>query len=427
MAKAKTTTSTGNGHVSAGQRRALNGAVGAAVSAVNENERARRRNRRGLKRALNDTWTVLNEQRAAGAHTGGGFISGSTQADDVAAATAAGTVGRGARRHGRKSRDAAATSPPPTAPRSKAARRKARKKARERRAKIVSKIPRKRKAFRIAARAGLALGAGGWAVARVGGRVVAAGGRRVAGHVETRAQERRWTPQAIGQRWFSASYTCAACDESHTDAEALNRHMLQAHADEPRAIRKPTPSAQLIKATTRRHNGKVAVLLPPEHAQRPRRRHVAGRTTDPDRRATALVAKYRDNITRIGDHAVGTVGEARTVSQGFKAWGDLRPPQGERKWTLQDLRDIHAGMERALLDGVDASASLEHTLTKPGEAGGAGIAREVISRAYQKFRDDLAAAAGDLTMAVALVEDAYAPYIRAALEKPEIDFGQRSS
>lgn len=408
-------------------RRRLRRSADGAVAAMNANDRAARRNRRKLKQSLSDTWTVLTEQRAAGAHAGGGFISGSPQADAVAAATAAGTVGRGARRHGRKAK-AATTSPPPKAPKSKAARRKARKHKRERRRKLVSKIPRKWKKTRGVVRLGLGLGAG---VAYIGGGVakgLSSGGRKVAGHVRSRAQERKWTPSATAQRWFSTTYTCAACLQDCASAEELNAHFLERHANEERPVRKPDAPAKLIKATTRRNSGKVAVLLPPEHTRRPRRRHAAAKKTDPARRAKTLVEKYRDSLTRIGDHAVATNGFARTVSQGFKAWGDQRPPAGGKKWTLTEIREIFAGMERALLDGVDASAVLERTFNKPGEAGGLGVHRAVTNKSFQRFRDDLATAAGDLTMIIVMIEDAYRDYIAAPLEEPNIDFenGRRS-
>jgi len=298
-----------------------------------------------------------------------------------------------------------------------------RKHNRARRKQFVNKIPKKYKVTRFVLKATLGTGALATqavvGVAKPGAKVAKWSGRKVAGRAVSTAQSRKWTPAALEQKLFSTSISC--CGKTFSNSQDANSHFMAEHMDEPR----PTPSTEpgqpkLVPAATRRQMGKTLVLLPPGHTEKvgrgrharalPTGRHRKTAGTSPDR----LVAAYRSKITEIGARAMTDNGESRTVAQGLAAWGESRPK------TLTDIRNMMAGMERAMLVGGEAVEALERYLIMPTEAGGANFTTAITRPSLRRVKDGMADAARGYAQFVALTEEIYSSFIKAPVEAPNI-------
>lgn len=306
---------------------------------------------------------------------------------------------------------------PPKVKKPKAVRAAKAKKARKSRKAFVGRIPKKHKIVRAAATATLGTGAllwGGTKLAGRGGRWTA---RKVAGKAVATARKRKWTPSAAGQRLRSSAYYC--CDKKFSGAAELNKHFLTVHGEETGALLPPD----------RGDGGATKTLLPPAHVPRNKRsrrsvpagRHrlAAGR-----QRAEKFIQAHRDKITRIGVQAMANVGETRNIAQAFQALGELRPPGG-KEWTLGELRELLAGIERALLVGAEGFEQLERTFNRPQDQRGCNIDASVTRSGMRMMREGLAESARGATRVIADFETTFAPFIRAALNKPAIDMSRR--
>lgn len=337
------------------------------------------------------------------------------RADQVAAATASGTVGAKPTKAAKlpKSLQPAKSKATPQGKKRKTAkdRRKARKK-------IISRIPKKWKITRGVARTALGGGALVTGTVRLTVRGTAAAARAAKRRSST-GGVRKWTPKVAGQKLFSGRYSC--CGETYSSAQALNAHFLVEHENEGSSAVAPE-GALLAPGTTRSSAGKLLVLLPPPHAGKRRRRVPAGRHRPGKRRISAdqYLNAHRDQITRIGDRAMTDCGEARNVAQAFIAWGNLAP-RADRPWTLDELRAVLVGLERAMLVGTEAVDTMERTLNRAGgEYRGCNIDMAITRPGARRTREGLTEAARGLTQIIADFEMYYAPYLRGQLAAPSI-------
>jgi hypothetical protein len=332
------------------------------------------------------------------------------KAAQVAAATATGTVGtkpvklptslepkkEKAKPQGKKRKTAAD-------------RRKARKK-------VVNRIPKKWKITRGVTRTALGGGALVFGTVRVVSRGVGAtarAARKRAGSTSSRPR----TP--AGRKWFGSTYSC--CGENYATAQALNAHFLAEHENEGSAAVAQEPTL-LAPGTTRSTSGQLLVLLPPPHAGKRRRRTPAGRHRPGHRRVSAeqYVQAHQEHITRIGDRAMNDCAEARNVAQALVAWGGLRP-RADKPWTLDELRGVLIGLERAMLVGTEAVDTMERTLNRPGgDMRGCNIDASITRAGARRAREGLTEAARGLTQVIADFEIFYAPWLRAQLPAPAI-------
>lgn len=305
-------------------------------------------------------------------------------------------------------------------PRTRQSHAKVAKAARANRKAFVNRIPKKYSLTRGVVRTGLGTG---WYLWR-GARHTSVGAAKMTvklSSVTSRAakataEKRKWAPKAFaGQKMFSTQMACI-CGATATNMEALNRHFLEAHANDPAPVRGQKPVASLVSATSRRRSGQKLVLLPPGHASRPVAKHRAQRkNTSPANRANALVAAYQSKITEIGVAAVNDNGYVRTISQGWRAFGEQR--QNDMK--LSELRALAAGMQRAMLESAEAVEKWERHLTR--DEHGPGLDPDVTRAPLQRLREHLTSAGGDFSMFVAVIEDAYAPFIKAPVAAPRMD------
>lgn len=337
------------------------------------------------------------------------------KAAEVAAATASGTVTAKPAKLPKSLQPVKGKVKPQGKKRKTAAdRRKARKK-------IVNRLPKKWKVTRGVARATLGGGALVTGTVRLTVRGTAAGIRAAK---RRSGDGRKWTPKVAGQKLFSGRYSC--CGETYNSAQALNAHFLAEHENEGSAALAQEP-ALLAPGTTRSSAGKLLVLLPPLHAGKRRRRVPAGRHRPGTRRVSAeqYLRAHRDKLTRIGDRAMSDCGEARNVAQAFIAWGNLAP-RADRPWTLDDLRAVLVGLERAMLVGTEAIDTMERTLNRPGgEYRGCNIDMSITRPGARRAREGLTEAARGLTAVIADFETYYAPYLRGQLAAPAISPNRR--
>lgn len=303
----------------------------------------------------------------------------------------------------------------------KKARAKRRKKGRERRKKFINKIPRKYKKTRGIARLGLGGVAALWGGAKITGRVAKWSSTKVAGRAKSTAQKRKWTPRAAVAGWRSGTYKC--CGETYSSAAGLNDHFIKQHLNEDRAGTDDQQDAVL--APTR---GGVKVLLPPTHGDEKRKRRlipVGKHRKNKDRTpALAYLNAHRRKLDEIGVKAMTEIGETRAIAQGFRAWGDLKPPAG-REWTLAELRGILTGLERAILVGGEALDQMERTLNRPRESRGCNIDQSVTRSGMRMARDGAADMARGVTRVIADFESTYAPFINQTLTRPAINTARR--
>ena len=320
------------------------------------------------------------------------------KAAEVAAATASGTVA------GTKPvKLPKSLQPEKSKSKPKGKKRKTGKERRAKRKKLVNRIPKKYTLTRTGARLTLA-----------GGALVTSG-IRLAGWASVKTvqavqQHRTSTPRVAGRKRFGTTYSC--CGESYKSAQALNAHFLAEHEGEASAATAPE-GALLAPGTTRSTAGQLLVLLPPAHAGKRRRSVPAGRHRPSPRRVSAeqYVQAHRDRFTRIGDRAMNDCPEARNVAQALIAWGGLRPKASE-PWTLDDLRGVLIGLERAMLVGTEAVDTMERTLNRPGgEQRGCNIDVSLTRAGARRAREGLTEAARGLTQIIADFELWYGPVL----------------
>lgn len=328
------------------------------------------------------------------------------KADRVAAQTAAGTVGATPAKLPaalKPGKGKSSTRKPKTAKQRWAARKK-----------LVHRIPGRMKKTRALAWVVVGTVAGATGTARTAAKAAKAA-RQVARRSDDTPRPRR---TAGHRRPFGSKYSC--CDKTYSTPEALNAHFLAEHGSEE-AVAQAPEQALLAPGTTRSLAGKLLVLLPPSHAGK-RRRVPAGRHRPGKRRvsADAYVRTHRDQITRIGEQAMTDCGEARNVAQALIAWGEMRP-RADRPWTLDELRGVLIGLERAMIVGTEAVDTIERTLNRPGgEQRGCNIDPSITRPGARRTREGLAEAARGLTQMIADFELYYAPFLRGQLAAPAI-------
>jgi hypothetical protein len=332
------------------------------------------------------------------------------KADAVAAATATGTV----------------ASTPAKLPASlkpgKAPKTKKQKTAKDRwkaRKKFVHRIPKKMKVTRTVAWVGVTGIASVTGTVRTAAKAARAAKRAHGRRANEKPAKSRKQRTAGHRRPFGSKYSC--CDKTYSSAEALNAHWLAEHEGETPMAVADGEQALLAPGTTKATAGTVRVL-PPVHGRRGRRRTPAGRHRPGHNRrrfnADDYVRAHREEITRIGDRM--SSGEARNVQQALLAWGELKP-RADRPWTLDELRGVLVGLERAFVVGAEALDTMERTLNRPGgEQRGCNIDMSVTRPGMRRAREGMAETARGLTQVIADFETTYWPYLRGLLAAPAV-------
>jgi hypothetical protein len=328
------------------------------------------------------------------------------KAEKVAAATAAGTVG---------------TSPaklPASLKPGKAPKTKKQKTAKDRwkaRKKFVHRIPKKMKITRTVAWVGVTATAGVTGTVRTAAKAAKAA-KRAHGR---RANEKPAKSRKRRTAGFGSKFQC--CGTTYKSAEAMNAHFLAEHVNEDLPMQPGGEPALLAPGTTRATAGTVRVL-PPVHGRKGRRRTPAGRHRPGHKRrkfkAEDYVNAHREEITRIGDRM--STREAHNVQQALLAWGELKP-KANQAWTLDELRGVLVGLERAFVVGAEALDTMERTLNRPGgEQRGCNIDMSVTRPGMRRAREGMAETARGLTQVIADFELTYWPFLRGLLAAPAV-------
>lgn len=236
---------------------------------------------------------------------------------------------------------------------------------------------------------------------RSAGKVIS---RHLGARVNADLHKRKWTPQAepVDGRWPKEHYRC--CGHSYTSTQTLNAHQLTHRSEGRRGTRPPAATIQI--ATTASHAGKVLVLDAAKSGGRHRASHQLPRA----RNVNDLVTHYREHLNRIGVGIMAVNSTTRRLKQAATAFGTDTPCPGP----LADLRAICVGMEvamGALSEAIDEFATM---LKKPGDAGGANIAAELVNPYLTRAREYADATGREFTRFIAGFEVYYADAIRAA-------------
>lgn len=271
------------------------------------------------------------------------------------------------------------------------------KQQRAARKQLVNKIPRKYHLTRGVARTLLGTAHVGAVTTKGAGRMLRTGSTKA----YAKATERKWTPAG------RSKFECG-CNRSFESMAKLNAHFVAEHFNEKPVAVRGVPQGKLVAAPSRRTPNRRLMVVAPSSVPA---RHKVFTSTSPERRVDALIKAYGPNIRKIGERAMTSQGVVRNIGQAARALGDERPS------SMQEIREIGAGLERAAAELSDSLSAYHRWLTSES---GARLSGDVTAPGFRQMTEALEVFGRGATGHVAMIEAAYSVYFRTGVAAPNL-------
>lgn len=260
----------------------------------------------------------------------------------------------------------------------------------------------------------------GWSGVRLG-RGSKSASRRLARKIRADVNKRKWTTEgpSVNGKQPREHYLCG-CGGSFTTAQALNRHLLDAHRGESRSSAKASPP-ELQAGATAKTAGKVLVLP----AEKGGGRHRDSHRLPGARSVDDLVKAYRPITIKIGARIVALNDSTARLRRAAVQFGETPLPN-----SLAELRNVCVGVERAMGALNEAIGEFGMLLKRPSDSdgkGGGNIAATLVNPYFIQAQQHADGVGLQFTRFIAAFEAFYAAQIRAAggsVPTPNLDLSK---